>query len=362
MNILRLALPLSLLTLAACSSSSSSSAPPSEAAAIGVTATWEALPYRSGSFASASAGSEGAVVYLARQPLGSAFIVKLQRVDARGAVQGAAIELGLTTEATPDPSGLTVATNGDHYVACWTSTASISCASAPVGEGGATPGLSIAGESPSLAYAAGAWALAYRVGEGPAAQLAVVRMGSDAKVAGAPALFEGGCAEGCDADDAPRLAATTDAFVLVGSDESGKATVRWLDVALKPISSPIDLGVPRWFHAAVAASGERAAVSIGHPYGFHVFLLDRQGVVSAHDPRPGKAGKEGVRVGLVPEGASFGMLWQTPDGFRYDAIERAIEAGDIQGDFDGFSLLRIQDGEFYVRRRGDRFVVGRATR
>lgn len=295
-------------------------APPS---ASETTARWEAPPDGAfGALASASANDEGAIAYAELQaPDGAGSFaqtrIKLQRLDSAGALRGPSIELGVVE--SDNVSGLTLAGDGDRYIACWAADGQIDCATAPAGEGSASPGQSLPGASPSLAYSSGAWALAH----GVSGQIAVVRLASNGMAVGSPVMFEAG--EDAYFNLLPLLAPSPLGFVLVGGDE---VRVRTLDFAFSTIGDAVDLGVSPWAYGAVAASGAKIAIHLSEPYGSKLFLV-QDGTVT--DTLPfGGGGKPGVRAVLTEEGASFGMLAPDVDASGYDGGElvyRMIEPG-----------------------------------
>jgi hypothetical protein len=292
--------------------------------------------------ASASAGDEGAIAYAELEALddGGSFTrtrIKLQRLDGMGATRGSAVDLGVVE--SDRLSGLTLATDGKRYIACWADDAQIACARAPVGQGTASPGQSMAGVSPSLAYSSGTWALAY----GVPGSLAIVPLASDGIASGTPVLFESG--EDPYFNPLILLAATNPGFVLVGGDN---VLVRPLDFAFSPIANPIDLGVTPWAYGAIAASETSVAVSLAKPYGSNLFLFN-DGVLTDTQPFGG-GGKLGLRVALTTEETSFGMLMPNfqPNGgggdpLLYQRIEEGVPA-----------LAQAQEADFGLLREGPR--------
>jgi hypothetical protein len=319
-------------------------APPS---ASETTASWQAPANAElGILASAWANDEGAVAYTERDASdsgGSATQtrIKLQRLDGSGALRGSPIELGVVESNWL--SRLTLAGDGERYIACWASDGRIDCATAPAGAGGASKGLSLAGGSPSLAYGSGRWALAY----GVAGKLAVVRLAKTGMVDGSPAMFE--AAGDPYFEPLPLLAATPQGFVLVGGEP---VRVHTLDLAFSPISGAVDLGVTPWAFAAVAASGTNMAIFLSVPYGSNLFLF-QDGALTATLPFAG-GGKGGLNAALTEEGDSFGMLAPYVDAQGYsgeDLVYRMIEAG-------GASISeRAQDVEFNVVDDGSRALL-----
>lgn len=311
------------------------------------TARWEAPPDGAfGALASAAANDEGAIAYAELQePDGAGSFaqtrIKLQRLDSTGALRGPSIELGVVESG--NLSGLTLAGDGDRYIACWADDGQIDCATAPVGEGSASPGQSLAGVAPFLAYSSGAWALAH----GVSGQIAVVRLASNGMAVGSPVMFDAG--EDAYFNLLPLLAPSPLGFVLVGGDE---VRVRTLDFALSPIGDAVDLGVGPWAFGAVAASETGVAVHLSEPYGSNLFLL-QDGALTGILPFGG-GGKPGLRVALIEEGTSFGMLAPDVDANGYDGGEivyRMIKPG-------GASISeRMQDVDFNVDGQDPRALL-----
>jgi hypothetical protein len=303
-----------------------------------VTAKWQALD--DGVFravAAASAGDEGAIAYSVHSGVsGTPTHIMLQRLDSKGAPRGSAIELGVA-DADYLP-GLTLASDGERYIACWADDSQMACAAAPAGQGDASPGLSLPGVSPSLACSSGMCALAY----GFPGQLAVMRIAGNGMADGSPAMFEAG--EDPYFQTGPLLAATKLGFVLVGGDE---VRVHTLDFALSPIAEPVGLGASPWAFGALAASDTAVAIHLSEPYGSNLFLVEN-GAVTHTLPFAG-GGKVGLRAALIQEGTSFGMAAANPDEFGEngdDLLYRMIEQGG-----DAISE-RAQDAEFYVHAEG----------
>lgn len=363
-----LAAPAMVSALACTTSEPAGGSPELQRAPTGAaqsTARWLASP--EGAFvaiAAAAARDEGAVAYVElSSPDGTGGFrqsrIALQRLDTAGAVRGAPVELGVV--ASGAATGLTLATDGARYLACWSAEGHIDCATAPVGQGGASPGPSLAGATPSVAYSMGAWALAYSV----SGQIAVVPLASSDLAAGSPVMFEAGRAAAFEL--LPLLAATPRGFVLVGGDT---VRVQLLDVALVPLGGAVELGVGPWVHGAVVASEAGVAVHLSEPYGSKLFLV-QDGAVARTVPFDG-GGKPGLRVALVDEGGSFGMFAPHVDAEGRDGGElvyRKIAPGGasmseraqlVDFDFDGDdprALLRLEADVLGASVRGRQEIV-----
>ncbi len=345
------------------------STPPAE-----ITAVWKAVPGHSiTALAAATTGTEGAIAY-AEVILGSDGTqtqarIKLQRLDSAGAVQGDAVELGAMKSAAV--SGLTVATDGYRYLACWgdDESDSISCATVPVGPGSVSPGLSTVGVAPALVYNAGTWALAY----GYPGNLAIMKITSDGLAAGAPMLFEAGDAKLF--ARIPLLAATKSGFLLAGGDH---VSVHQLDLEFAETTAPVHLGQDAGSFAAIAASGTSVAISLSAPDGTgEEFLLD--GVTVMDKQAYNGGGKLGLRAALAAEGGSLVMLSAAsdllPEGEAFGAFEvRALAVGAapessrvLAADHRNYehapcALVRLKDELFFVVTQtnpGEEIIVGR---
>lgn len=339
--------------------------PPSSASKT--TARWEAPSDRSfWALASASANAEGAIAYAeqeAPESGGSSMKtrIKLQRLDSMGALNGSPIELGVVE--TDYLSGLTLASDGDQYIACWSDDSQIACAAAPVGQGSASPGYSTAGVAPSLAYSSSTWALAYRI----ESNAAVVRLGSDGMAAGSPVVLEG--SGDSTFGSLPLFAATELGFVLVAGAE---VRVTSFDFNLSPVAD-VDLGVNDWAFGAIAVSDTKVAIHLSEPYGSNLFLFEDGPLTALAEAQPfGGGGKLGVRAALAAEGSSFGMLmpYSDPNGPGGDElIYRVIDQGDVPAsklaldvdfsvdDDDPRALLRLKDGLFLAEISSRQEVV-----
>lgn len=314
-----------MLSVLACTTSEPAGPPPdlqrAPPGAAQSTARWLASPEAAfAALATASTRDEGAVAYVElTSPDGTGGFrqsrIVLQRLDTAGAVRGAPVELGVVESGAA--TGLTLATDGARYLACWSREGQIDCATAPVGQGGASPGPSLVGAVPSVAYNSGTWALAFSV----AGQIAVVPLASSDLAPGRPVMFEAGRAAGFEL--LPLLAPTPRGFVLVGGDS---VRVQLLDLALAPLGSAVELGVGPWVHGAVVASDAGVAVHLSEPYGSALFLV-QDGAVAGTMPFRG-GGKPGLRVALADDGGSFGMLAPHVDAEgRDELVYRKIAPG-----------------------------------
>lgn len=329
-----------------------------------ITATLTPAPGRAfGTMAAASAGDEGAVVYTESDEEGGSSHIVLQRLDAKGAVSGPPVELD-----TVGTTALTLATDGDRYLACWQRESAIACAGVPVGQGPAFPALTVDGASPSLAYGAGTFALAYGVPE----HVAVVRVASDGSAVGIRALF----ATGEGTQPSAFIAAAESGFVLVDGDDdpNGNAHAHRLDSALAPIDAPIDLGMDLWFHgAAVAAYGTNVAIGLAEPYGGQIFIVDGGTVTRVHELSGGS--KLGMNIALLANEASFDMLSTYNDasyGLRYRTLQgdEVIESDPAlltEHPFESSALapLRLHGDLFLVATdgwKGEEIMVARVHR
>lgn len=338
---------------------------PAPSIASEITARWEAPP--DGAFralASAYANDEGAIAYAELEALdgGGSFTrtrIKLQRLNSMGALHGPSIELGVVESTFL--SGLTLAGDGDRYVACWADDSQIACATAPVGQGSASPGQSMAGVAPSLAYSSGTWALAY----GVPGSLAVVHLADDGMAVGSPVMFEAG--EDLGVTSLPLLAATKLGFFLVGGDE---VRVHALNFAFLSIAEAVDLGVRSWAYGAIAGSEAKVAIHLSKPYGSNLFLLE-DGVLTSTQPFTG-GGKGGLRAALAADGTSLGMLMPKvdPNGVGVDELLYRIlpqgcapaseQAQDVDFTIDVHdprALLRVKDDMFLATIPGQQEVV-----
>ncbi|MFT3776611.1 MAG: hypothetical protein QM820_65565 [Minicystis sp.] len=377
MNILRLLLLASstIALLPACSSSSPSMPPPGGGGGGGsgggggggqstteLRASWKPTPgWALRALAAASTGKEAAVAYAEENAGGTQTVLKLQRLDGAGAVRGPAIDLGDTSLGVYDR--LTLATDGDSYLACWGGDdVQITCAVAPVGEGPASAALSVAGAGPSLVYGSGSFALAYAL----PGQLAVTRVAGDGSAVGPTATFDAPAIEGM--SGRALLAARKDGFVLAGGDN---VRVHTLDSALSPVGDPIDLGVLLWMHAAIAASDTDAVVSLAKPYGGLVFVVADGAVKSPPELVGGYKG--GLNTAVIADGDAYGFLSADDEsGLHYSTIVHGslIEAKETlvpeHGRFDqGYlALVRVQGETLFVATPGfeNGIVVARVQR
>ena len=332
---------------------------------IDVTAQWPAPADGAfGEIAVASAGNEGAIAYAAVED--SKTRIMLQRLDHAGAMNGSTIELGVL--ALDKASRITLASDGIQYIACWAGhDETIACATAPVAEGNASPGLSMAGRWPSIAYGSGGWALGYGIAE----QLAVVHLANDGTIKGEPALF----AASGGADPEVILKATESGFALLG-ESAEKMHVFSLDKQLLSISAPIDLGRSSWFHAAMATSGTNIGVTVGKPYGSVLFVLDGKTITGGHEFDEG-GDKTGANTAIGADGDSFGIFSADFNvGLHYGLIE---EAGlfppseiDINGTDASFfrgslAILQLKEASFVAASQGayssgGKIVIARVQR
>ena len=328
------------------------------------TATLTPAPGRTfGRLAAASAGDQAAIAYTESDEADGGGVVRsrvlLQRLDAMGAADGPPVELATVESNDSGPPALTLATDGDRYLACWQRESSIACAGAPVGEGPAFPALSVDGAWPSLAYGSGTLALAY----GAPGYVAVVRVASDGSAAGSPASFATG--EGT----FPRafLGATESGFALADADDAwnsprrANVRVRRLASTFAPLAPPIDLGMQIWFRASLAAHGANVAIGLSRGYGGRVFTLE--GAEVTHNYAFDGGGKLGLNVALLANEASIDML------ATYNETQGGVDPGlgyrVLQGDeVIASELALVTEGGFQtgetalLRLHGDLFITG----
>ncbi|APR86331.1 Hypothetical protein A7982_11680 [Minicystis rosea] len=314
-----------------------------------------------GAIAAASTDEEGAVAY-AESDTGSPHTVfKLQRLDGAGAVRGPAIELGAVDARVR--GRLTLATDGDVYLACWEhDEEKIACATAPVGEGPATAALSVAGVGPSLAYGSGTFALAYTL----PGQLAITRVASNGSAVGNTATFD--AAMNDDWTSRALLAATKDGFLLAGGEH---VRVHTLDSAFSPVEPPLDLDASLWAHAAIATSENDAVISLSKPYGSLLFVVDDGAVTKSQELSGGS--KEGLNAVVAGDGSSYAFLSaDLDDGLHYGTIvqgeltpsTQTLESARGRYDAGSLALLRMHGEMFLVATPGfqSEVIVARVHR
>jgi hypothetical protein len=260
--------------------------------------------------ATASAGSEAAVAYVEGTTASEnqRWRILLQRVDEAGARRGGPVELTAAPGAMPY-GRLTLATDGHRYLACWEFGEPIACAVALVGGGVTASPLRVPGASPALAVSAGAWALAYG---GLSGAIVVQRLTDEARALGSAEVVVAGDGTSLPSPSSaltPLLAAMGSGFVLVGGQTM---RVHGLDAGLRPVGTPVDLGVPFWFSGAVAVAGTTLVVSLAVPYGSHVFVIDAGTLASTVDI--GGGGKPGLDVALAADGTSIAAAWRDDHG------------------------------------------------
>ena len=276
----------------------------------------------------------------------------------------------MTASARPT---LTLASDGDRYLACWddASAGHISCALALVAEGPSLPALSVAGLWPSLVYSAGAWTLAY----GVPGNVAVARVADDGSALGAPVLF------GVDQTSPPRavITAAPGGFALLSApafDSGQDVRLHLLDSAFASTGAPIDLGMKLWIRdaAAVAVNGAKIAVSVSEPYGSRLFRIEG-GVILGNQFIDG-GGKVGSVVALTVDGASFGRLAQDDNtgSLTYTTITGdALTVTPQEPEVDHtvvffnstFAVMSIGDDKLFASTAGsknDELVVARVRR
>lgn len=383
MNVLRFLLVSSAMGLvAACSEASPSlpdPSPPEEvsgpASSATVTATWKAAEGRRfGSLAATSAGDKGAIVYTESEPANGDGVVQsrvlLQRLDGTGAERGSPVELDDVKKTAYSGLKIAVATDGNRYLACWEREIMIACARVPVGEGPASPALSVNGVGPALAYGSGTFALAYGLPD----HVGVMRVASDGSAVGAPAVFA--ASEG--AYPRTSLAATKSGFALLEAEEEWEGNVRLhrLDIDFAAIDPPIDLGQRFWGRATLDAHGTNVAIGLAEPYGGQVFMLEGSTVTQIHAFSAG--GKLGMNTALLANDASFDMLSTHNGEFGYGDLglrHRTLEGDKViaspvalltDRDFEesALALLRL-DGELVLAatdRPGEEIMVARVHR
>lgn len=341
--------------------------PTTTATNIDVTAQWLAAPDNAfGAIAVASTGDKGAIAYAELEGENGSTRIKLQRLDSLGAVQGAAIELGITSQ--DNPSRITLATDGIKYIACWAGNdEKIACASAPIADGNASAGLSMSGRWPSIVFGASGWALAYGIAE----QIAVVKLANDGTAMGNPALFAGSA----DSDAEIILKSTDAGFALLG-ESAETMKVFSLNKDLLPISAPVDLGKSFWFHATMATSGTNIGVVVGEPYGCILFMLDGKMITGGQEFND-NWDKTGANTAIGADDASFGILSANYyGGLSYGLIDEGSTMPPSNASLDvdkqsyhqgSLALMKLSDDHFLAASqgeysRGGKIVIGRVHR
>lgn len=212
----------------------------------------------------ADAGSELALAYVDRAADGT-HTLALQRVSPAGTVLGTPIPV--TVLGTTVPVGAAVASDGEVFVVCGSSSVEVRCATVPVGGTSAAPGATVAGASlPALAHGAGGFALAYLSGGG----ISLQRLDASAALSGSPQPIASGTGR-------PSIAPMEVGWV-VGFADATTARAQKLDATGVPAGTPLVLGAARSMTQVavtyaggaigagfVAPTGDAMAFVEGHP-------------------------------------------------------------------------------------------------
>lgn len=340
--------------------------PPDSAGAVSTPVTWKTIVEAMGNTfvstpAAASRENDAAVAYVERPDATPATArVVLQRFDASGERVGPLLTLG--TDPTPQ-SGVTLASDGTQYAACWDAAAEVHCSL--VDEEGHVQlnALSLDGQLATLVASPTGWLLAYATSD---TELRLQPLTSALEPTGSAVDLQRSPAFRYP-KAAPLLAPTPSGFALVGaSSEDGHEQLLRLNAKLKPVGSAIPLGHDFWFFGQLIASDTRAAVSLSAPYGSYLMLLDKEKVV-AELPISG-GGKTGMDEAFLLTNGGIGSAWLTPDAqVRHRFFRDAHEAEVGLGSRDGGPLLGMpEEGtESYqqlLQVAGQTLIVGRAYR
>jgi hypothetical protein len=311
-----------------------------------------------GTPAAASRGSDAAVAYVEQTDATPATArAVMQRFDAAAERLGPLLVLG----SDPDPNGgVTLASDGTQYAACWDSSMELHC-SLVDGAGTVQQNVvALRGQHPTLVAARSGWVIAYVAGD---TTLRLQPLTPELQPAGTPADFE--CSSYFkSAKTGPLLTATPSGFALVGarSDDEHDGLLR-LDVDLRPLGPAIPLGRDFWFHGQLIASHERAAVSLSAPYGSYLLLLDSENVTA--ELPIGGGGKTGTDQALLLADGAIDAAWLTPErgvGRRSFSDGQDAEVGltsrgtddllglEEQGSDSYQQLLRVEDQTLLVAR------------
>jgi hypothetical protein len=264
----------------------------------------------------ASNGKDAAVACLesAWQDGASSYRLFFQRVDGNGRPLAAAVQLAPSSGRIGSPA---LATDGTNYLVCWQDQQDLTCAS--LRGDTATAVIHLQGMSPDVAYRAGTWVVSYRE-QGPNGQ-----RGTQVHLQAFGADFQPSAAASptfpfADSFDlAAPVVATASGFALLAGEKT--AQIYLLDPTLAAVGSPLDLGLPVWAYASLAASGTDLAASVAIAYGNYTFRIKDQQVLSKI--ALGEGGKAGVGIAMVPSGSTFSATWRTdvstgPVYYRHD--------------------------------------------
>lgn len=289
-------------------------------------------------------------------PTGTARVV-LQRFGP------AAERVGPLLELANDPdqyAGVTLASDGTQYAACWDSSAEVHCALVD-SEGTIQQNiLELPGQHPTLVAAPNGWVIAFAATD---TTLRLQSLSQSLRPTSTSVDFERSL-RFASAKAGALLTATPSGFALVGARaDDGREGLLRLDANLRPLGPAIPLGRDFWFYGQLVASDERAAVSLSAPYGSYLLLLDAE-QVTAELPIAG-GGKTGTDQAFLLSDGAIEAAWLTRDagiGRRDFSDGHDAEVGlesrgtddllglEEQGTDSYQQLLRVEDQTLLVAR------------
>ncbi|MET0340691.1 MAG: hypothetical protein ABW252_06800 [Polyangiales bacterium] len=303
------------------------------AAPTGRCAVPERSPAFNGTFGvAAAARTEEAAVVVTQTGSGSFTRTTLQWVDGLGVARGAPVRMpmrgGIASGATP-----AVATDGTHYLACWSETNRVHCASVAPGGTEATHVLELPGYAPAVAFGGAGWTLAYDTYDGSRTETWAQRLDARFQPTGpARRLAE---AAGRSSSE-PVLTARGNGFVAIAGRP---ATLHDLDAELAPRATPVELGVAFWTSGSLAATEHGIAVGLAIAYGAQLIHIDASGVKRTR--HLGGGGKWGLPVDVRVAGDGFRAAWNDVRGWRDEAVDTATGSGETTGQFAQFVSFEL---------------------
>jgi hypothetical protein len=232
--------------------------------------------------------------------------ILLQALTLGGEPDGDAIELGVEPGVEDMPVSL--ATDGERYVACWQSASNVQCAAIDLGAATIDLVLDVNGSGGVVAYGFDKWVVAYGVEQG--ASTAVVLQPLSATFELQPSKTFGELQTGTP----PVLERTSDGFILFDNDVANAYNYRStrFDASLTPVGEPISWATSYWLkQPGVFTAGPQVVLAGPKPYAAQVMSASTtQDMVSVDVPG---GGKNGMSVAFIDASGEPVACWQNID-------------------------------------------------
>jgi hypothetical protein len=197
---------------------------------------------------------------------------------------------------------LSLASDGENYLACWDSDGNVGCASINIGDGVTEAVLDVPGRAPAVAYAMGSWYVAYAP-DPNADSLVLQRISTTFELAETTALGNLGL------DALPALTSTKEGLLLVDTDPASDYDFRSTAFAqmLSPAGDSVAWGIGPWM-ARPSVFVDEAQVVLSTPLAYGAQVMTHSATADSVARLSG-GGKNGLSVAFVDDGAGPIVCW-----------------------------------------------------